>query len=60
MTMSRPADGQVPRDQGGPPPPNGPASEGAGLEARIPAVFVAVLATWALIAAWKAFRNLMG
>ena len=40
--------------------PDGRAPDGAWLEARIPAVFGAVLATWALIAAWKVFRQLVG
>ncbi len=29
------------------------------LEGRIPAVFVVVLVTWVLIAAWKIIRHLM-
>jgi hypothetical protein len=50
----------LPHDPGDAQPPNEPAPDGAWLEARIPAVFVAVLATWVLIAAWKALRHLMG
>lgn len=55
MTMNRPAEDRVPPDPGGSPPP-----DGAWLEARIPAVFVAVVATWLLIAGWKVFRHLAG
>jgi hypothetical protein len=58
--MSHPAEGPLPHDPGDAQPPNEPAPDGAWLEARIPAVFVAVLATWVLIAAWKALRHLMG
>ena len=58
--MSHPAEGPLPRDPGRPPPPNDPATDGAWLEARIPAVFAAVLATWVLIAAWKVLRQFMG
>ena len=46
--MSHPAEGRLPHDPGE-----------AWLEARIPAVFAAVLATWVLIAAWKVLRQLM-
>jgi hypothetical protein len=51
MMMNHPTDDRL---------PDGPAPGGAWLEARIPAVFAAVLATWALIAAWKVFRQLVG
>jgi hypothetical protein len=49
--MNHPAEDRVPDE---------PAPDEAWLEARIPAVFVAVLATGALIAAWKVFRHLVG
>ena len=57
--MTHPAEGRLPHDPGGPQLPNEPASDGAWLEARIPAVFAAVLATWVLIAAWRVLRHLM-
>ena len=57
MTMSHPAEGRLPHDPGGPQPPHGPAPAGSWLEARIPGVFTAVLATWVLIAAWKVMRH---
>ena len=47
MTMHHPADERS-------------APDVPGLEARIPAVLLAVLATWVLIAAWKVVRQLMG
>ncbi|HEX6139782.1 MAG TPA: hypothetical protein VF013_04865 [Candidatus Limnocylindria bacterium] len=40
--------------------PDEPAPDAGWLEARIPAVFAAVLATWALIAGWKVLRHLLG
>jgi hypothetical protein len=40
--------------------PDEPVADGGWLEARIPAVFVAVLAAWALIAGWKVLRQLLG
>ena len=57
--MSHPAEGRLPNGPGDPQPPNEPATDGAWLEARIPSVFAAVLATWVLIAAWKVLRHLM-
>ena len=47
--MSHPAEDRLPDEP----------ADGAWLEARIPAVFVAVLATLVLIAAWKVLRQLM-
>lgn len=58
--MSHPADRPLPHDPGDPQPPNEPATDVAWFEARIPAVFAAVLATWVLIAAWKVLRQFMG
>ena len=59
--MTHRAEGRVVRDPVDPPqPPEEPATDGAWFEARIPAVFAAVLATWVLIAAWKVLRHLMG
>ena len=57
--MIHPAEGRLPHDPAGPRPPSEPASGGAWIEARIPAVFAAVLATWVLIAALKVLRHLM-
>lgn len=57
--MTHPAEGRLPHDPRGPQLPNQSASDGAWLEARIPAVFAAVLATWVLIAAWWVLRHLM-
>ena len=51
MTMHHPTEDRL---------PDGPAPDGGWLEARIPAVLAVVLATWALIAAWKVFRQLVG
>ena len=39
--------------------PHQPAKDAGWLESRIPAVFVAVLATLVLIAVWKALRHFM-
>ena len=50
----------MPPDPAGPQPANEPTPDGAWLEERIPAVFVAVLGTWVLIAGWKALRHLVG
>ena len=58
--MTHRAEGRVVRDPVDPEPPNKSATDGAWFEARIPAVFAAVLATWVLIAAWKVLRHLMG
>jgi hypothetical protein len=49
--MNHPADGRLPDE---------PAPDGGWLEARIPAVFAAVLAAWVLIAGWKVLRQLVG
>lgn len=57
--MNHPADDALSPEPGGP-PPGEPALGGAWLEARIPAVFAAVLATWLLIAGWKVLRQLGG
>lgn len=57
--MNHPAEERLPPGAGST-PPIGPASDGAWLEARIPAVFAAVLATWLLIAGWKVLRQLGG
>lgn len=60
MTMSHRAEDRLPRDPGDPPPtPNEPTTDGAWLEARIPAAFAVVLATWVLIVAWKVLRHFM-
>jgi hypothetical protein len=59
MTMSHPAEGRLWQDPNGTQPPKEPEADGAWLEARIPAVFAAALATWVLIVAWKALRHLM-
>lgn len=40
--------------------PDESAPDGAWLEARIPAVLAAVLATWVLIAGWRVLRHLTG
>jgi hypothetical protein len=49
--MTHPTEGRVPPE---------PTRGGGWLEARIPAVFAAVLAAWALIAGWKVLRQLLG
>lgn len=51
MTMHHPAEDRLPDE---------PVPDAGWLEARIPAVLAAVVATWALIAAWKVFRHLAG
>jgi len=57
--MSHRAEGRLSNESVDPQPPNEPATDGAWLEARIPAVFAAVLATWVLIAAWQALSHLL-
>jgi len=54
--MNHQTEDRLPPEPGGPQPPNEPAPDGAWLEARIPAVFAAVLATWVLIAGWRVLR----
>jgi len=57
--MNHPAERRLPNDPVDPQPSNEPATDGAWLEARIPVVFAAVLATWVLIGVWNAFRYVM-
>ncbi len=56
--MSHPIEGRLNRDPRGLEAPHVPAPPGDWLEARIRAVFVAVLVTWVLIAVWKVIRQL--
>ncbi len=59
MTTSHPSKGRLQHDPGSAAPPDETASVPDWFEARIPAVFAAVLTTWVLITAWKLLRAIV-